>query len=227
MTKMKSLSKGIIITGLWPLDHELYYNWQHTTHKKSIWKQWIFMAHIEKISVTSYQVKIFCKCPSSALIYNKLEILLSPLCNTTIVSSRSKGDSGKTPSHFKFYWLDKIKVKPEPVQGREASQSRTGQKGPQEQAVKDVEAPFYIQEVKSEQLHQEETQAMVVDIMSIFKKLHSTKAGLAIWGQEGFFWLIVKKLDDLKVVCINNPHFMFTIQLTICIFPSGIHAEHC
>lgn len=201
MTKVKSSSTGVITTGLWPLDHESYYDWRHTSHKKSVWKQWIHMARIEKIIVNRYRAKMLRKCPPSAVIRDKLQSLLSPLCTPNIVPSRSKPASGETQPQSNFYWPDKVKVQPEPVQSKEASKRRTGrnvEEGKEKQGH--TPAAFHIEEVKSEQLRQEETQAMVSDITAIFKRLHSTKAGLAVRGKAGFFRPIVEKLDALEVV---------------------------
>ena len=56
-----------------------------------------------------------------------------------------------------------------------------------------------IDELRAEQSHREED-AMIADVTGIFKKLHTTKAGLAVWGHQGFPSLLIKKLNDLEDV---------------------------
>ena len=226
MTKVKSSSNGVVTTGLWPLDHESYYDWRHSSHKHSVWKQWIFMARVEKIIIARYRAKMFRNCPSSALIRDQLEVLLSPQCTPTIVSSRSPTDSVNTLPQSKFYWPDNIKVEHAPEPEKESSHSTTSRKGQNAPAASCVQKAVDVQEVKSEQLRQEESQGMVADITAIFKRLHSAQAGLAVPGQEGFFRPIVDKLDDLEAVSVSNPHLTIRILLTIFIVFSGIHAEY-
>jgi hypothetical protein len=122
MSKTKSTSSGVITTGLWPLDHESYYDWHHSTHKKSIWTQWIYMARIKKIIVDHYCLKMFCKCPASAIIHDTLAWSLSALCSTTIITGPKSKKGDKAPER-KFYWLDNIKAEQYVIQGKVREQS--------------------------------------------------------------------------------------------------------
>lgn len=207
MSKMKSTNSGVITTGLWPLDHESYYDWRQTTHKKSVWTQWIYMARIEKILVDRYRVKMIRKSPHTALIRDTLASLLSPLCNMATLTLTKPRQGDKAPEK-KFYWPDNIKVEPKQAQAPQPA-------GDGEQATVDPKAapgtvpmkvgdPIDVDNLRSQQLRKEETEAMVAEITSIFKKLHSTKAGLAIRGQQGFRESIVEKLDDLEEVCNSS-----------------------
>jgi hypothetical protein len=60
---------------------------------------------------------------------------------------------------------------------------------------------FNVEVMRLEQLHREETNEMIADITSIFRKLHTTKAGLAVWGQVGFYHPLIKMMDGLEEVC--------------------------
>lgn len=225
MTKVKSSTKGVITTGLWPLDHESYYDWRHTTHKQSIWKQWIHMARIEKTIVSSYRAKMIRKCPSSRLIRDKLQVLLSPHCKPTITSSLTRPDGG---SKTTFSWPDHIKVDVEVSKPTgAAATSSEARKGPQAIIAVDDHDHSHVdvQEVKSEQIRHEETNAMLADVTAIFKRLHATKAGLAVRGQEGFYKPILDKMEELEAVfTIINPIPHTTYHtLTFCL---GICSQH-
>lgn len=178
MTKVKSPTSGVITTGLWPLDHESNHDWRHTTHQKSVWTQWVYMARIEKILVDTYRKKMLRKCKSAHRIRETLETLLSPLCTPNIVTV-SKRDKA---AERKFYWPDNIIVASTP------EEESTGQ-------TVDVE------ELRANVSRKAETDAMIDELTGIFKKLHTTKAGLAIRGQPLFFRGIVEKLESLEDVC--------------------------
>jgi hypothetical protein len=181
MMKVKSPTLGVITTGLWPLDNESNHDWRHTTHQKSVWIQWIYMACIEKVLVDMYRRKMFRKCKSANRIHETLETLLSPLCTPNIVTV-SKGD--KAPE-WKFYWPDNIIV-------------------PSTMEEDSMDLTVDVEEMRANISHKAESEAMIAEITGIFKKLHNTKAGVAIRGQPLFFRGIVEKLNSSEEVCNNQ-----------------------
>jgi hypothetical protein len=210
MSKVKSGTSGVITTGLWPLDHESNSDWRHSTHRKTVWTQWIYMARIEKILVDRYRAKMLRKCPPALLIRDNLASLLSPLCKISI-STALKGNSPNAGPEKTFYWPDNIKV--EPIIPDANIPSATDESAPAESrtgTLKKLSTPqptFNVEEMRAEQSRREETEEMKADITAIFKKLHGSKAGLAIRGRKGFYGPIVKMLDKLEVVC-DITHFI-------------------
>jgi hypothetical protein len=203
MSKMKSSKSGVITTGLWPLDHESYYDWRQTTHKKSVWTQWIYMARIETIAVGRYRAKMLRKCRPAALIRDTLAALLSPLCSTSTLNLTKPKQGDKSPEK-KFYWPDNIKVEPQQAtatqpadKGGKATVDPTGAPGKVPGKAADT---IDVDELTAQQSRMEETNAMVAEITAIFRKLHSTKAGLAIRGQQGFHRSVLEKLNELEEV---------------------------
>ena len=183
MSKVKSPSSGIITTGLWPLDHESNYDWRQSSHQKSVWRQWIYMARIERIIVDRYRRRMFRNCRPASLIRQGLEPLLSPLCTPTLVTL-SKSWKGDNTSDRTFYWPDGIKCE------------HISENDPQDD-------PFDIERTRAHQARKNDSEAMVVEITSLFKKLHASTAGLAIRHREGVHRNILKKLNDLEEV--RNP----------------------
>ena len=217
MSKVKSPNSGVITTGLWPLDHESYYDWRHSTHKKSIWTQWIYMARIEKIIVERYRPRMLRKCPASALIRDTLASELSPLCSMMIVAI-PKGKKGEKIPEKKFYWPDNIKVGPPVIQGNVGvadEESGVHPTDTREKAVGKVVIKLDVDEMRAEQSRRENTNAMIADVTAIFKKLHATPAGVAVRGRQGFPRLLVKKLNDLEDVCAVC---LFTLEPTISLW---------
>jgi hypothetical protein len=218
MAKVKSSSAGAITTGLWPLDHESYYDWRHTSHKKEVWKQWIYMARIEEIIVKQYRARMFRKCSASAFIRNELATALSPFCTSSIVPARSRSQSSESSSVTQFHWPDNITIvipEPQPEQAKETTMTTTtttSAAGAQTRTkpARTGERPDNIVQVdhedaegvRSNQLRQEETIALTAEVTAVFKRLHSLKSALAVRGQPGYWGPIVDKLDDLEFVCI-------------------------
>jgi hypothetical protein len=203
MSKVKSGTAGVITTGLWPLDHESNYDWRHSTHRKTIWTQWIYMARIEKIKVDRYRPKMLRQCPPAALIRDTLAALLSPLCKISIATVL-EGVTADSEPEKTFYWPDNIKVEPKLSPATIPSVTHeSGAVDSTEGAVTKVAMPkptFNVEEMRAEQSRREETEEMKADVTAIFKKLHGTKAGLAIRGRKGFHAPIVKILDTLEEV---------------------------
>jgi hypothetical protein len=200
MTKVKSPTSGVITTGLWPLDHESCYDWRHSTHKKSVWTQWIYMARIEKILVDRYRPTMFRKCPPTALIRETLAALLSPLCTMTIVTVPKGTTADKTPAKM-FYWPDNIQIEPAPETPAIVETVTSDPKVSKAKPVTKQPAKFNVEVMRSEQLRREETNQMVADVTGIFRKLHATSAGLAVRGQKGFYRPLLTMMDGLEEVC--------------------------
>jgi hypothetical protein len=189
MGHVKAKTAGVVTTGLWPLDHESNYDWRHTTHKRTVWTQWVYMARIETVLVGRYRKKMLSHCDAAAAMRKNLEELLSPLCNPTIVVG-SNANSGDITAERKFYWPDKIAV-PAPSQVAASASS------------------LNVDKLKADEARQHDTTALIADIAGVFKKLHSTKAGLAIRGRPGFFRPIVEKLNELEQV--RSLHHLYTL----------------
>ena len=161
------------------------------------------MAQIEIILVDRYRTKMLRVCPPTALIQDTLAALLSPLCSTSMLNLSKHKPANKAPEK-KFYWPDNIKVEPKQAPAWQPAtnvgQATVDPKGAPGKVLMKVGDPIDVNKLTAQQLHMEETNTMVAEITAIFKKLHSTKVGLAICGQPGFHQSIVEKLDKLEKV---------------------------
>ena len=115
-----------------------------------------------------------------------------------------KGKKGGKAPEKKFYWPDNVKVESHVLQANVgAADKQSGTIHPtdaREKVLRQVVVNLDVDELRAEQLWREETDAMIADVTGIFKKLHSTKAGLAVRGRQGFPSLLIKKLNDLEDV---------------------------
>ena len=127
----------------------------------------------------------------------------SPLCSMTIVAVPKGKKGGKAPEK-KFYWPDNVKVESDVLQANaRAADKQSGKIHPTdawEKALQQAVVNLDVDELRAEQSRREETDAMIADVTGIFKKLHTTKAGLAVRGYQGFPSLLIKKLNDLEDV---------------------------
>jgi hypothetical protein len=162
--------------------------------------QWIYMAHIEKILVDRYHPTMFCKCPPTTLICDTLAMILSPLCTMTIVMVPKGTTTDNAPVKM-FYWLDNIQIELAPETPVIIEMATGDPKVSQAKAVTKPPAKFNVEVMRSQWLHREETNKMVANITGIFRKLHATKAGLAVCSQKGFYCPLLKMMDGLEEVC--------------------------
>ena len=117
------------------------------------------------------------KCDAAARIHCELGQLLSPLCNPSIVMGGT--------AERKFYWPDKITVA--------------------EKSCAEPIAPVVnIQQLRAEQARKQETKQLIAEISGPFKRLHPSKAGLAIHGRKGFHRQVVSLLEKLEEVCYSD-----------------------
>ena len=107
----------------------------------------------------------------------------------TIVAVPKGQKGGKVPEK-KFYWPDNVKVESRVVQANVgAADEQSGNVQPadaREKALRQAVVNLDVDELRAEQSRREETDAMIADVTGIFKKLHTTKAGLAVRGRQGF-----------------------------------------
>ena len=108
-----------------------------------------------------------------------------------------KVKNGKKAPEKKFYWTDNIQVESQPIQATiRAANMQPGKldlTDAQGRAAWKVVVKLDVDKLRADQLWRDDTDTMIADVTSIFKKLHVTKAGLAVQGQQGFYCPLVKK----------------------------------
>ena len=118
----------------------------------------------------------------------------------TIVAVPKGKKGGKAPEK-KFYWPDNVKVELHVLQANVgAADEQIHPTDAWEKALQQAVVNLDVDELRVEQSWREDTDAMIADVTGIFKKLHTTKAGRAVRGCQGFPSLLVKKLNDLEDV---------------------------